>query len=647
MDVSTNEGMSATCKITCCKSDEPSTMNRTNQKCTWKSFSVFCFFRNQMSCQREIRLTTTKALEIDGEFWNQGTRKEHAGWKTMPFIFGNELCEKLAAIGLGANMITYLTQQLHMDTVKAANTLTNFGGTASLTPLFGAFLADAYAGRFWTITLGSIIYLMGMSLLSVTASITTMRPPPCLKLNGFGSVICSSASNFQLAMLYVAFLLNTLGSAGIRPCVSIFGADQFDQNDPNQEKKLWNFFNWYYFCMGLSALIAVTVIIYIQDNVGWNWGFGIPAIALAISILSFLFGMKSYTYVRPSGSPITRLARVLFAAFSKRNLPMPQDLASSLYEIHEKDNDSEAERLLHTDQFRFLDRAAIKTEGDVIIQKSRANNWKLCTVTEVEELKSILRMGPIWASGILLVTASAQQGTFAVLQAKTMDRRIGSSFQIPAGSMTVFSILALLITVPIYDRFIMPLGRRLTGHTRGISFLQRMGIGFIISTIATFVAALVERKRKATAVIHGLLEQPQAQSTIPISVFWLSPQYSLHGIAEAFMSVGHLEFFYDQSPKSMRSTAAALFWASISAGSYLSSGLVSIIHKTTSGSKHNEWLPNNLNVGHLDYFFWLLTALQFLNLIYFIICAHWYKYKSVSAEKHNLAQAEIKKDDAV
>lgn len=55
-------------------------------------------------------------------------------------------------------MISYLTTQLHMPLTKAANTLTNFGGTASLTPLLGAFISDSYAGRFWTITVASIIY---------------------------------------------------------------------------------------------------------------------------------------------------------------------------------------------------------------------------------------------------------------------------------------------------------------------------------------------------------------------------------------------------------------------------------------------------------------------------------------------------------
>ena len=74
------------------------------------------------------------------------------------FLIANEICEKLAVVGFSTNMINYLTTQLHMPVTKAANTLTNFGGTSSLTPLLGAFISDAFIGRFWTITVASIVY---------------------------------------------------------------------------------------------------------------------------------------------------------------------------------------------------------------------------------------------------------------------------------------------------------------------------------------------------------------------------------------------------------------------------------------------------------------------------------------------------------
>ena len=84
----------------------------------------------------------------------------------------NEICEKLAVVGFSTNMINYLTTQLHMPVTKAANTLTNFGGTASLTPLLGAFISDAYIGRFWTITVASILYQIVKNLsLSLSLSL--------------------------------------------------------------------------------------------------------------------------------------------------------------------------------------------------------------------------------------------------------------------------------------------------------------------------------------------------------------------------------------------------------------------------------------------------------------------------------------------
>ncbi|KAJ6408412.1 hypothetical protein OIU84_011680 [Salix udensis] len=99
-----------------------------------------------------------KKEEEEEEEEEDGERRKLGGIKTMPFILSNEICDKFAAAGFHANMITYLTQQLNLPLVKASNTLTNFGGLSSFTPLVGALIADSFAGRYWTIIGGSIIY---------------------------------------------------------------------------------------------------------------------------------------------------------------------------------------------------------------------------------------------------------------------------------------------------------------------------------------------------------------------------------------------------------------------------------------------------------------------------------------------------------
>ncbi|KAH7516546.1 hypothetical protein FEM48_Zijuj10G0146500 [Ziziphus jujuba var. spinosa] len=551
-------------------------------------------------------------MEKKDEKGGNHVRRKKGGLVTMPFIFANEVCEKLAVVGFNANMLSYLTTQLHMPLTKAANTLTNFGGTGSLTPLLGAFLADAFAGRFLTITVASIIYQIGMVSLTLSAILPSLRPPPCK-----ADQVCQEASSGQEAILYASLLLGAIGSGGIRPCVVAFGADQFDESDPNQTTKTWNYFNWYYFVMGVSMLVAVTVLVYIQDNIGWGWGLGIPAMAMFLSIIAFIFGYPLYRNLDPVGSPFTRLVQVCVAAYKKRKLNMVSD-PSLLYQNDELD-----------DPISFLDKAAIVSEED---DTKSPNLWRLNTVHRVEELKSVIRMGPIWASGILLITAYAQQSTFSLQQAKTMDRHLTNTFQIPAGSMTVFTYISMLSTIAIYDRIFIPMARKLTGIDRGITFLHRMGIGFVISIFATLVAGFVEIKRKHAASAHGLTDHPG--SIIPISVFWLFPQYSLHGIAEAFMSIGHLEFLYDQAPESMRSSASALFWLSISAGNYISTLLVTLVHKFSAGPGGSNWLPNkNLNKGKLEYFYWLLTLVQVLNLVYYICCARMYTFKPIQVQK--------------
>ncbi|CDP06231.1 unnamed protein product [Coffea canephora] len=555
--------------------------------------------------EEETRETTTKKRQL-------------GGIKTMPFILANEACDKFAATGFHANMITYLTKELNLPLVKASNTLTNFGGTSSFTPLIGALIADSFAGRFWTIIVASIIYELGMVCITTSAVLPQLHPPPCPTQQN-----CKEASNTQLWVLYIALLLTSLGTGGIRPCVVTFAADQFDMSKFAAASRSWNFFNWYYFCMGMATLLALTVVVYIQDNVGWGWGLGIPTIAMALSIVAFVVGAPLYKKVQPGGSPLIRLAQVIVAALKKRNIVAPND-PSQLYENKELDATiSSNGKLVHTNQFRWADRAAVLTDDD-IDESNQPKLWRISTVHRIEELKSVIRVLPIWGAGILLVTSHSHLGSFTIQQARSMNRHLSHSFEIPPASLSIFSIITVLVGLGLYERLFVPFARRFTENPAGITCLQRMGIGFTINILATIVSALVEMKRKAVAADHNLLDKPTA--TIPISVFWLLPQFCLHGIAEVFHSVGHLEFLYDQSPESMRSTMVALYSLAASFGNYIGTFVVSTVHKYT-GIERN-WLPDrNLNRGRLENYYWLVTGIQVVNLIYYLICAWCYTYK--------------------
>lgn len=188
-----------------------------------------------------------------------------------------------------------------------------------------------------------------MILLTLSASLPQLRPPKCDELR---NQVCQEANGNQLAVLYLSLLLAAIGSGGIRPCVAAFGADQFVEEDPRNPKKTWIYFNWYYFALGASILLASTVLVYIQDNVGWSWGLGIPTIAMALSVVVFLIGYSLYRNLDPAGSPYTRVVQVVVSAFKKRKVPLVSD-PKFLYVNEELDASISTDGLLHhTKEFK-------------------------------------------------------------------------------------------------------------------------------------------------------------------------------------------------------------------------------------------------------------------------------------------------------
>ncbi|KAK6252166.1 hypothetical protein QUC31_013886 [Theobroma cacao] len=551
------------------------------------------------------------------DFDGKPVLKQNTGnWKACPFILGNECCERLAYYGIATNLVTYLTKKLHEGNVSAARNVTTWQGTCYLTPLIGAVLADAYWGRYWTIATFSTIYFIGMCTLTLSASIPALKPAECV------DSICPSATPAQYAVFFLGLYLIALGTGGIKPCVSSFGADQFDDTDPKERVKKGSFFNWFYFSINIGALISSSLLVWIQDNAGWGLGFGIPALFMGLAIASFFSGTPLYRFQRPGGSPITRMSQVLVASFRKWNLKVPED-SSLLYETGDKHSAIEGSRKLeHSDELKCLDKAAILTDAE-IKSGDFSNPWRLCTVTQVEEFKILIRMFPIWATGIVFSAVYAQMSTMFVEQGMVMDTSIGS-FTIPPASLSTFDVISVIFWVPIYDRIIVPIARKFTGKERGFSELQRMGIGLFISVLCMSAAAVVEIRRLQLAKELGLVDKDVA---VPLSIFWQIPQYFLLGAAEVCTFIGQLEFFYDQSPDAMRSLCSAFSLLTTSLGNYLSSFILTLVTYFTTRDGQTGWIPNNLNKGHLDYFFWLLAGLSFLNMLVYTVCAKKYKQK--------------------
>ncbi|KAL4362116.1 hypothetical protein GQ457_04G024600 [Hibiscus cannabinus] len=534
---------------------------------------------------------------------NPVDKSRTGGWLAAGLILGCEFSERICVVGISMNLVTYLVGNLHISAAKSATIVTNFMGTLNLLGLLGGFLADAKLSRYVTVAISASITALGVILLTLATTIPSMRPPPCDDYRRQQHE-CIEANDRQLALLYAALYTIALGGGGIKSNVSGFGSDQFDIKDPKEEKAMIFFFNRFYFGVSLGSLFSVIVLVYVQDNVGRGWGYGISAGTMVIAVAVLLCGTPWYRFKKPQGSPLTAVWRVLLLALKKRNQSLPSHPRFL--------NDYENRTFPYTKRLKCLDKAAVLDEDCVAGTMSKDDRGILSTVTQVEEVKMIVKLLPIWSTCIFFWTIYSQMTTFTVHQATIMHRTV-SSFVIPAGSFSSFLIATILLFTSLNEKVFIPLSRKLTHNVQGITSLQRIGIGLVFSIAAMVGAAIVEKERREIAV----------QKEVKISAFWLLIQFFLVGTGEAFAYVGQLEFFIREAPDRMKSTSTGLFLSTISMGFFVSSLLVSIVDHVTGQS----WLRSNLNEGKLNNFYWLLAMLGFLNLVVFLILASRHQYR--------------------
>lgn len=274
-------------------------------------------------------------------------------------------------------------------------------------------------------------------------------------------------------------------------------------------------------------------------------------------------------------------------------------------------------KILHSEEFKCLDKAAIVTERDL---SGPQNHWRLCTVTQVEEAKCVIRMLPIWLCTIIYSVIFTQMASLFVEQGAAMNAYIGN-FHLPAASMSVFDIVSVLMCTLIYRRVLVPLAGRLSGNPKGLTELQRMGVGLIIGLFAMVAAGVTEVERLKRSI-------PDKHSST-MSIFWQVPQYVLVGASEVFMYVGQLEFFNSQAPDGIKSFGSSLCMASISLGNYVSSLLVHMVMSITAKGDEVGWIPENLNDGHMERFYFLIAILTVFDFVLYVYCAKRYKCMSV------------------
>ena len=193
----------------------------------------------------------------------------------------------------------------------------------------------------------------GVTILTISTVIPSLRPPKCAADTG---PPCIPASGKQLLVLYLALYLTALGTGGLKSSVSGFGSDQFDDSDKEEKTRMTNFFSWFFFFISIGSLCAVTILVYIQDNLGREWGYGICVCGIVLGLVVFLSGTRRYRFKKLVGSPLTQIVAVFIAAYRKRHLELPSD-SSLLFnddDILDEGQRKKKQRLPHTKQLRWV-----------------------------------------------------------------------------------------------------------------------------------------------------------------------------------------------------------------------------------------------------------------------------------------------------
>ncbi|KAL6662199.1 hypothetical protein ACP70R_000058 [Stipagrostis hirtigluma subsp. patula] len=533
------------------------------------------------------------------------------GLRPIPIIIANEVSERIVSSSVTANLIIYLTTKYHLGAASSAIIIFTYQAAANFLPFCGAIVSDALLGRYLMITLTLLSCTIGTTLLCLTSAIPSLTPPDCtLPKQG-----CPSPTHVQLLVLCTSLGLMSLGASGVRPCCLAFAEDQIAHWDAaRKDRVLRALFSWYYVSVGFSQIVAVTVLVYLQDKMGWKVGFTVSAAMMAsVTLLNFA-ASPFYVKVKPQKSMWVSMLQVAVVAIKNRDLVLPE--AGHGVHFHSLPGSTQ---LVPSQKMRFLNKAClVRTQqagGSTrdVGADNTISSWNTCTVEQVENFKAALSVVPMWSA--MVMPFLMQSSSFGVLQADTMDRRVGTTrFQIPSGSISIFEIMAFTAWSGCYDPYILPALRRVTGRRRVLTLKQRMGIGVLLAVASTAVAAAVETRRREGAAAHRRM-----------SALWLAPQYALSGLSGAFGAVAQIEFYYAVLPKSMGSLVLALLFLGAGVASVASTVIVKLVNVATAGGGGGAaapWLADDLDRGRYDRYYLLLAVLGAVDLVYFVVCCY-------------------------
>ena len=442
--------------------------------------------------------------------------------RQIPFIIGNEGCERFSFYGMRNVLTTFLVSYLLLDhpeaerAAAAKEVMHSFIIGVYFFPLLGGWLADRWLGKYRTILYLSAVYTAGHAMLAVFES---HRP-------GF----------------YAGLFLIALGSGGIKPCVSAFVGDQFDQSNKHRARVVFDAFYW---IINFGSFFASLLIPWTLKAWGPAWAFGIPGALMAVATLVLWLGRHRYVMVPPSAAAdphsFYAVARTALTAPGP-GLPVGRALAGlGLL--------GAVGGLALTPSLGFVAAActalvsvlALGGAG-VAAQIDRARGHH--PEAAVDGARSVLRLLVLFALVTPFWSLFDQKTSTWVLQADAMTRP--DWFQ--PSQMQALNPALVMILIPFNNVVLYPLLR-----AAGVepTQLRRMTAGIAFSGLAWIVVGLMQLRLDAGASMEITAQ------ILP---------YALLTFGEVLVSATGLEFAYSQAPPQMKGVLMSFWSLSVTVG---------------------------------------------------------------------------------
>jgi len=499
----------------------------------------------------------------------------------VPYIVGNEACERFSFYGMRAILFVHLSALyvLAGEVQKRADDLATgdmhyFKASVYLVPMLGAVLADRFLGKFKVIFWLSLVYCGGHAVLAV--------------------------ADDSLMGMYLGLGLIAVGSGGIKPCVSANVGDQFGKKNWFRVRSIFQIF---YFSINFGSFGATLLIPTLKEHYGASVAFAIPGILMFLATIIFWLGRNKYVHVpaKPGGNLglldalSSSLLFISFAHFfvtaKVMHLPWYQllgitvlslgaGLALFFYRQSLKADDGFLAVMLWTIRRHargpdkggpggHMYREGAEPIPDPPSEKGTAltRSWFFKPAVErfglevVEGTVAVLKIVTIFFPMVPIFWSLFDQHSSSwIRQSKMMNLTLWEGFSLNPSQVPALNPLLVMLLIPVMNVLYATLDKAGLKTTP----LRRITVGMVLASLSFVAVALIQARIDAGA----RLDPP-----LTVSVWLQVVPYVLITIAEVMVSITGLEFAYTQAPRRMKSTVMGFWLLAVATGNILT-GLV-------------------------------------------------------------------------